>query len=135
MFDNYNFFIIRAAAVLTNGYVAGNILSSRGDTGYLMANPSKYNQLVLYVDFTIGSLTDAQIKVEYSNDNSDYYQETFSAVSGGTSTESAGVHKLTATGKYTIAIPISAQNIKISSIGTGTVTDSSLKINAVLARV
>lgn len=134
MNNNYNFFNIRSAAILTNSYVAGTILSIKNTSGYVSADPYQYNQLVIYLDFTIGSLTDAQIKVEYSHDDSTYYQETFSAISGGTSTETLGVHKLTATGKYTIAIPVSANNIKISAIGTGTVTSSSLKIDAVLAR-
>jgi len=122
---DYVFKAIRAAAILTNAYVAGTVI----DAG------AHINQLVVYADFTIGSLTDAQIKVEFSHDNSDYYQETFDSISGGTNTESAGVHKLTATGKYRIAIPVKDRFIKISSIGTGTVTSSSLKIDAIVGTV
>lgn len=134
MQDNYNYFNIRSAAILTNSFVAGTIMGGRSDAGYVMANPSNYNQMVVYIDFTIGSLTDGQIKIEYSHDNTNYFQESFSAISGGTDTVSAGVHKFTATGKYTIAVPVNAQYIKISAIGTGTVTSSTMTINAVLSR-
>lgn len=135
MQSNYNFFNIRSAAILTNGYVAGNIMGPRSDSGYVMANPSQYNQLFIYIDFTIGSLTDAQIKVEFSHDNTTYFQESFSSITTGTDTVTLGVHKFTATGKYTVAVPISAQYIKISAIGTGTVTSSTMTINAVIAHV
>lgn len=122
---DYIFRNVRAAAILTNGYVAGTVID---------ASPS-HNQLVIQADFTIGSLTDAQIKVEFSHDGTTYYQETFSSVSAGVSTESLGVHKLAATGKYRIAVPIKDRFIKISSIGTGTVTSSSLAIDAVIGTV
>jgi len=129
MLANYKYVSVRTAAILTGSYVAGTVI---GLDGALISNQ---NQLIVYADFTIGSLTDCQIKVEFSPDNSTYYQETFSAISGGTSTESLGVHKLAATGKYRIAIPIKDKFVKISAIGTGTVTSSSLAINAVVGEV
>lgn len=135
MYDNYDFVNVRSAAILTGAFVAGNIIGSRSDSGYVMGNPSKYNQMVIYVDFTIGSLTDGQIKVEFSHDNSTYYAEGFNSISAGVATESTATHKFTATGKYSIAIPISAQYIKISAFGNGTTTGSSMKIDAVLSRV
>jgi hypothetical protein len=125
MSENYINKAVRAAAILTNAYVAGTVIT----------DAQSYNQLIVECDFTIGSLTDTQIKVEFSWDSTNYFQETFSAVTAGVSTESLGVHKLAATGKYTIAVPIVARNIKISAIGTGTVTSSSLAITAVLAKV
>lgn len=120
---------IRAAAILTGAYVAGTVLS------YANANPALRNQLNILAAFTIGSLTDAQIKVEYSHDGTTYYQETFEAVSATTSTLSLGVYKLSATGNYVISIPIKASYIKISAIGTGVVTGSSLKLDAVIGVV
>lgn len=117
-------FDVRAAAALTNAYVEGTVLSP------FNGSPARRSQLVILADFTIGSLTDCQIKVEFSSDGSTYYQETFSSISGGTDTLSAGVRKLTASGKYRIAIPIKDSYIKISAIGTGTVGGSSLAIKA-----
>lgn len=119
--------VVRAAAILTTSYVAGTVI---GPSDPIV---NQYTQLIIYADFTIGSLTDAQIKVEFSNDGTTYYQETFSSVSAGTDTNTVGVHKLTATGKYRIAVPIADRYIKISAIGTGTTTSSSLAIEAVLA--
>lgn len=126
---NYEIFPIRSAAILTTGYVAGTVLN------YSNSNPSKANQLIIYAKFTIGSLTDCQIKVEFSHDGTNYYQETFSSISSGTDTLSLGVHKMTATGNYRIAIPIKDNYIKISAIGTGTVTSSSLAIDAIIGTV
>lgn len=120
-FITYQRKAVRAAAILTTGYVAGTVINDvEGD-----------NQLVLEIDFTIGDLTDCQIKVEFSGDGSDYFQQATTAVAAGVQTVSAGVYKLTATGKYYIPIEMKTSKIKISAIGTGTVTGSLLKINAV----
>lgn len=113
---------IRSAAILTNSYVAGAVLE----------DVEHYNQLILYVDFTLGSLTNGKIKIEFSDDNSDYYQETYSSVSAGVSTETVGDHTFAATGKYTLSIPIKAKYIKVSALGTGTVTSSSMAISAIV---
>lgn len=124
---SYNIYPIRASAVLTNGYVAGTVL------GPTNGNVSKNSQLIIYAGFTIGSLTDTIIKVEFSHDGTTYYQETFDgSPSSGVITEALGTRKLTATGNYRISIPIKDNYIKISAIGTGTVTDSLLVLNAVL---
>jgi len=116
---------VRSAAILTNSYVAGTIIEGA----------QSFNQMFVQCDFTIGSLTDAQIKIEFSWDGTNYFQETYSSVSSGISTESLGVHKLSDDGKYTISVPIVAKYIKISAIGTGTATGSSLIINATLSYV
>lgn len=122
MVQDYKYYAVRSAAILTGSYVAGTVIGPVG----------LQNQLMVLIDLTFGALTDAQVKVEFSNDGTTYYQETFSSVSGGTSTESAGTHKFTATGKYRLAIPIKDQYIKISAIGTGDVSNSSMTINAVV---
>lgn len=122
---NYRYESVRADAILTNSYVAGTVI----------ADAQSFNQLFIHAYFTKGSLTDAQIKIEFSWDGTNYVQETFGAVSSGTETESAGVHLLGADGNYQIAVPIIARYIKISAIGTGTVTSSTLKIDAVLSQV
>jgi len=73
---------IRSAAILTGSYVAGTVI----DTGGI------YNQGILNLQFTIGSLTTAEIKIEFSNDNSTYYQESNASVSTGTTTETLAIH-------------------------------------------
>lgn len=127
--QDYSIVAVRASAILTGSYVAGTVLS------YANLNPALRNQLILLVSFTIGSLTTAEIKVEYSHDGTTYFQETFESISSGTSTLNLGVYQLGATGNYTIAIPIKAAYIKISSKGTGTATNSLLAIDAVVGTV
>lgn len=111
---------IRSAAILTNAYVAGTVITDL----------EQKNQMGLCVDFTIGSLTDLRVKVEYLVGNT-YYQETFSAVSAGVSTDTLGEHKIAATGKYYIPIPIKCSAVKVSFKGTGTVDGSSVSAELV----
>ena len=125
MFENYEFKSVRSAAVLTGSYVAGTTIVTR----------NAYNQAVIYLNFTIGSLTSLELKVEFSNDNSTFYQETASSVSGGTSTDTILEHTYSATGKYRIPISIKDRYIKISVKGTGTVTSSSAAVDLVLGTV
>lgn len=120
-----NYASIRAAAILTDAYVAGTILNEC----------DSYNKLVLHCFFTKGSLTDAQIKVEFSYDGTNYVQETSGAISSGVQTDTLLVHKLNDTGNFEIKIPLDARCVKVSAIGTGTVTNSSLKINALLTNL
>lgn len=115
---------VRASAVLTNGYVAGTIL-----------DVSEANQVSIFIDFTIGSLTSASVKIETSPDGTNYFQETFDAISAGVNTESAGTHLLGATGTYVLNIPVMAKTMKISAIGTGTVTNSLMAVTALVGIV
>jgi hypothetical protein len=121
---------VRTAAILTDAYVAGTVIG--GETTGERSKTNEYNQLILFVTFTIGSLTSAQIKVEFSSDNSTYYQETSMSISAGTVTESLAAHTLSATGNYRIAIPMNDRYVKVSVKGTGTVTSSSMGVKAVL---
>jgi len=120
---------IRTAAVLTTSYVAGTELTPSN------VDPIIHNQLILLVDFTIGSLTTAELKIEFSPDGTNYYQETADSVSGGTIGEAVGTRQFSATGAYRIAVPIKDHYIKVSVKGTGTVTSSSMAIKAILGEV
>ena len=116
---------VRAEAVLTTSYVAGTVLTQT----------RIYNQLLVLVNFTIGSLTSMEVRVEFSNDNSTFYQEVIDAANSLSQfTSSLGDRTFTATGNYRIAIPIADNFIRISVKGTGTVTDSLCTVDAVLAR-
>jgi hypothetical protein len=121
---DYKYEVVRSAAILTNNYVAGTVLSNLDDK----------NQLIVLIDFTKGSLTSASVKVEFSPDGTNYYQETGSSVAAGTSTESLLEHTMSATGAYRLAIQLKDRFVKISAKGTGTVDDSSLTIKAVTGR-
>jgi len=126
---------IRTSAVLTDAYVAGNVLGAETSTVASPAEIAKvneYNQLILYVTFTKGSLTSAEFKVEFSPDNSTFYQESAMLIAGGTVTDSIAEHSVTATGNYRICIPMNDRYVRVSAKGTGTVTNSLMGITAVL---
>lgn len=123
---------VRAAAILTDAYVAGDVIDTKGVS---------FNQLAIYWKFTKGSLTTSELKVEFSNDNSTFYQESVTsaaAISGGASVVTVGVgaYQVDTTGNYRLTIPLNGDKyIKISTKGTGTVTSSSATIQAELSRV
>ena len=126
MIENFLTKPVRAAAILTNGYVAGTVIER--------ARPFDYLQLL--VDFTIGSLTSLDIIVEFSNDNgTTWFQQTATTYTGGVTTAVANNYAITATGKLALPpIQIMADQIRVSAHGTGTVTGSSAAISAVLFR-
>ncbi len=128
----YGFVNVRSAAILTTSYVAGTVIGPDYEGAVI---PSEANQLIVYTSFTIGSLTSGELKVEFSNDGTTYYQQTFTSVSGGTSTASLGNYTWTATGNYRFEIPIKDNYIKISVKGTGTVTSSSMTVDAIIGIV
>jgi len=130
MHQDYFFLPIRAAVILTTGFVAGDV-----DITRLNASPLIRNQVNFLLDFTIGSLTSLDIKIEYSDDGSDWYQETFETITDGAAEMSLGLYNFTATGKYVISVPVKSANIRISAKGNGTVTSSSLKIGAMIGTV
>ena len=122
--SDYKVFPVRAAAVLTNTYVAGTVIGEA----------QEYNQYAFEIQFTLGSLTSADIKLEFSEDNSTWYQETFSSISGGTDTLTLGIHRLTSSGNYVLNCGMLSRYYRISVIGNGTVTSSSMAIQAVMGR-
>ncbi len=110
--------VVRAAAILTGSYVASS-----------QQRIQDFNQIFLYVDFTIGSLTSAELKIEFSEDGSNWYQEVSQvSAGGGTFTQNPVVHKFTATGKKRIPVPVADIYVRVSCKGTGTVTSSSMAV-------
>lgn len=95
-------------------------------------NISGCNQVQLFVAFTIGSLTDAKVKLEYSNDGSSYYQESmveeFPAL--GIITQKIFERKITASGNYIFSVPVLGRWLRVSVKGTGTTTGSSIAIKS-----
>ena len=134
---------VRAAAILTSSYVAGTVIgadSINGTTQEVTSdNVDQFNFLALEVDFTLGSLTTAGIIVEFSEDNSTWFQVQKSTTSGGVTTFLPYVIQLSATGKYYININSECFNgggfhsryFRISAIGVGTATSSSMTITAI----
>lgn len=126
--QDYSFQNVRAAAILTNSYVAGTVIGTQSS-----AQLQLLNQLVVYVSFTKGSLTSAELKVEFSNDNTTWYQESTAAISGGTATVSPLEYTFNATTQnYRIPVPVKDTYVRISVKGTGTLTSSSMTVDAIV---
>lgn len=133
-FNDYRYMPVRTSGILTTSYVVGSII---GVQPYMVGPVGLYNQLILYVNFTKGSLTTAELIVEFNNDLTDtngWYQETIDdiASSTGVITEHNAVRSLAATGKFRIPIKINDQFIRVSIKGTGDVTSSLATINAII---
>lgn len=111
---------LRASAILTNDYVAGTT----------QADPYKYNQMMVYLSFTKGSTTSMEMKIEFSHDNSNWYQESMEDFFEGVGTVRELIHQIvsadqsSAQQNYRFPIPITDRYIKISVKATGVLTDS-----------
>lgn len=119
---------VRAAAILTTAYVPGTVITKT----------QEYNQLKLFVDITMGSLTTVELKIEFSDDNSSFYKETDETSSVTSNVDTKGVntviHQFSFTDQYRLLIPIVDANVRVSVKGTGTVAGSSVAINGALVK-
>lgn len=114
MNENYNMVVVRDSAILTTSYVASTVL------GPTVVNPQHNKSVRFFVEITIGSLTSVEVKVEGSPDGTAY-----SKLHGPTE------YSFTASGTYIVAVPAFAPYVKASVKGTGTVTDSLVKMTAI----
>lgn len=127
---------VRASAILTTSYVVGSIIGVKSPT-YMNGPVGLYNQLILYVNLTKGSLTTTELIVEFNDDYTNangWYQETIDDIAGSTGviTEHNATRSFTATGKYRVPIKVNDQYIRVSIKGTGDVTGSLAEINAII---
>lgn len=132
--SNYSIFTVRSAAILTNAAVAGTVIGGTTESSNLFYN----NQLIILTNFTIGSLTNVILTVEFSPDGTNWYQETYEDVAAATgiSTVRAKTHLIAESGKRQLQpITICDAYIRISATGTGTVTTSSLAIEAIIGKL
>jgi len=126
MLQDYKVYNVRDAAVLTGDYVAGTVIEDVEDQ----------NQLIILVDLDINQATDARLKVETTTNNDvdsiDWYQDSSVSTSSGVSTVNQEYYKFTASGKYRIPLAIKDKHIRISVTGTGTLTETSMAVKAVI---
>ena len=119
---------LRAAAILTNGAVASSVLDCRNA-----------NQVTVAVNFTLGSLTNMLIKVQLSNDKTNWYDYEIDDVTNAVVASTAlniparSLQRLF-DGSCSLAfqVPVKAAYLRLSVLGTGTVTSSSCDITAFL---
>lgn len=123
---DYRFASIRTAAALTTSYVVGTRLQN---------DIWRFNRLVVLVQLTLGSLSSAEVRVEASLDDSTWFRLPLTFPQTQTQLiVNTGEYTFTADGNYAIAIPIAYNFIRIAAKGTGTVTGSSMTIDAILHR-
>jgi len=107
---------IRDSAILTGSYVAGTVIDTK----------SNFNYCELLLDFTIGSLTSLEWKVEESDDNVTFHQQQTKSTVAGTTTHEPEEHTTTTTGELQYGFQVKARYIKISFSSTGNTTNSLL---------
>lgn len=115
---------VRLAAILTTGYVA----SSTFDI-------DRANQLDLQCFTTIGSATAIQVKVEFTQNKTNWVQETDVQLAGGVATHQVIYHRWTATGNYDISIPVNARHYRVSVLAEDDATGTELAITGVKSRL
>ncbi len=115
---------VRAVAILTTGYVA----SSTFDL-------DRANQLNLQCFFTIGSADACRVKIEFTQDKTNWVQETDVQLAGGVATHQVIYHRWTATGNYDISTPVNARHYKVSALAETDATGTSLTITGVKSRL
>ena len=119
---------IRTAAILTGSYV---VAATWGATGEEQGRNIESSHLVLDITFTKGSLTTGDIKVEYSEDGATWFIATTASTSAGVMTVSEAVWKLGANTTCSLAIALIKHPwVRVSAIGAGTATSSSLALSA-----
>lgn len=123
--------VLREEAVLTTSYVVTPVNDANG----ALFDCSQFDAYNLYIDFTIGSLTSAEVKVEFSYDGTNWFQEPNSLVSGGTNTWTANVNIMTASCAIAPKMTMANKYMRVSCKGTGTVTGSKLAVAIELAKI
>ena len=134
---------MRNASILTNGYVAGYVIGlakTNADGTRIADDLDSMNSVSLLCDFTVGSLTNVAVLVEFSDDNVNWFKATRDSFSAGVNSPVAAFFQFTLTDKYLINLnemffaggQIKAKYIRVSASGVGTVTSSSLAITALI---
>lgn len=107
----------RAAAILTTGEVAASAID--------VNDIAPHTQIIVDVDFTLGSLTNVILKAYCSMDGSTYVQ-----MAEGPAATLAGVTLTASDTRYwALPVPTGAKWFRVTAQGTGTVTSSSLTLN------
>ena len=124
---------VRSAAILTTSYVGSTSLSMPYS-----------NQLLCYVDVTLGSLTTIEAKAQYSYNDSTWFDEAerqTSTVTAAVGIDQAiglvypKIYQLNDTATIVIATPNLGRYMRIAIKGTGTTTSSSATVRCVTGAI
>ncbi len=123
--SNIETIIVRAAAALTTSYIASDVLKIQGA-----------NQLQLLVSFTKGSSDGCKLRIEFSEDQLTWYQESVADLLATNDVEHAPLtRKINDSANFIISIPISASFLRVSSQAITSGTGTSLSVLATIANI
>ncbi len=115
---------IREALILTTGYVASDsIIIKNAD------------QLQLWVAFTKGSSNGVRLKIEYSDDDSTFFQESRYSLVGTEFQHVAVIRTIIASANLVISLPVAAKYVKVSAQAISSGTSTLLAIKAAKANL
>lgn len=114
---------IRTDSVLTTFFVASEIMNIQGA-----------NQVQLLISFTKGNSDGCRLKIEYSEDQAIWYQESMvdEFPLSNDVTHTMITRKIEETGNYVLSIPVSSSYIRVcaQAINSGNNTSLSIKVTA-----
>ena len=116
---------VRAAAALTTSYVTSDSFNIQGA-----------NQLQLLVSFTKGDSDGCRLKVEFSEDGTDWYQESeYTVYETGDVEHKPAFRKIESSSDIVISIPVSTSFFRVSSAAITSGTGTSLSIVATISSI
>jgi hypothetical protein len=119
---------VRESSALTTSYIFSDSFNVQGA-----------NQLQLLVSFTKGSSEGCRLKVEFSEDGENWYQESAVAMSDTGDTRDAihrpALRKVESSSDIVVSIPLSASFFRISAAAITVGTGTSLSIMATIANI
>ena len=123
--SNIQTIVVRAASVLTTSYIASDVINIQGA-----------NQLQLLVSYTKGSSDGCRLKIEFSEDQSIWYQESVVDILATNDAEHAALtRRINDSGNLLISVPVSASFLRVSSQAITSGTDTSLSVLATIANI
>lgn len=114
---------IRAVSAPTGAFVPATVLEHK----------HLKNQLILHVYYVQDTTTSIELKIEFSDDNVDFVQETADVFAGTSPVPELLIERqFTSAGNYRLPIPIQDKYIKVSVKATGAVGADTVRIDAVV---
>ena len=124
--SNLRLMAVREAATLTTSYVASDSYSVQGA-----------NQLQLLVSFTKGDSDGCRLKIEFSEDETNWYQESMMSEFPSLSDvkHTPVTRKIEDSANLVISVPVSSSFFRVSAQGITSGVDTSLSVLATIANI
>ena len=123
--SNIRTMIVREAAELTTSSVTSERFNIQGA-----------NQLQLLVSFTKGDSDGCRLKIEFSEDEANWYQESeYSVYETGDVRHEPIFRKIESSSDIVVSVPVSASFFRVGAAAIGSGTGTSLSIIATMASI